>query len=196
MVKNMNSKLLAVAIAALFSGNAFADVLGNGTLGGGGHTDSVLIVDDNTTGTGTAGSVTIDGVGTVATADNAGNTATLSGTNLDFSAGGTLTNVTTINGTAVSSLATTTQINALDSRIDRVSEKAYSGIASVAALAAIPGPAEGKRFSVGVGVGHYEGESAFAVGANASVTPNLNVKVGVGHSSGNTTANAGASFSW
>ena len=46
---------------------------------------------------------------------------------------------------------------------DRVDE-AHAGIASVAAIAAIPAPVSGKNMSLGVGFGNFESEAAVAVG--------------------------------
>ena len=196
MIRNMKLKLAVVGVAAVLSGNAFADVItGGGTVNEPGST--TLLVDD--TGSNNAGaSVLIDGnAGSVAATAPGGNSNTIDGNSITFNNNqGALSGVSTINGTSVSSFATTTQINALDSKIDSVAKKAYAGIASVAALAAIPGPAAGKQFAVGVGVGNYAGQQAIAIGANASFGQNINVKAGFGVSDGKTTANAGASFSW
>ena len=59
----------------------------------------------------------------------------------------------------------------LDSRIDT----AYSGIASVAAISALPAPVSGKNVSVGLGFGNFESESAIAVGAKALMGRQRNV---------------------
>jgi len=74
--------------------------------------------------------------------------------------------------------------------------KAYSGVASVAALAAIPVPANGKRFTMGVGYGAYQGESAFALGFKGSVTSNISVTAGAGFDGTFWTPSAGVGFSW
>lgn len=194
MKQIMKLGLIAASVAVTFSGSALADVLGDGTLGGAANTDSVIIINDASgVGGGGAGSVTIDGGnGRITTDDGGGvNTVQIDRNGIVFGNPNA-----TINGTAISSFATTSQINALDSKIDSVAKKAYSGIAGVAALAAIPGPAAGKQFSFGVGVGSYAGQQAVAIGGNANFGENINVKAGVGFSDGKTTANAGASFSW
>jgi len=75
-------------------------------------------------------------------------------------------------------------------------KKVYSGVASVAALAAIPDPAPGKRFSIGTGYGYYEGESAIALGVKAAITDRINAHLGVGYSRTRVTTNAGVGYSW
>ncbi len=75
-------------------------------------------------------------------------------------------------------------------------KKAYSGVASVAALAAIPAPAPGKRFSLGLGVGNYMSQSAMAIGFKASITDNISFAAGAGLSNEQVTSNAGIGYSW
>lgn len=90
-----------------------------------------------------------------------------------------------------------TRFNAVDRRIDKVEEVAYAGIASVAALAAIPSPAHGKRFSVGAGLGNYASESAVAVGFRAAITESTSVTAGVSRNTASkTAANLGVGYSW
>lgn len=89
------------------------------------------------------------------------------------------------------------RFNAVDRRIDKVEELAYGGIASVAALAAIPSPAYGKRFSVGAGLGNYSSESAVAVGFRAAITESTSVTAGVSRNTASkTAANLGVGYSW
>ena len=77
-------------------------------------------------------------------------------------------------------------------------KQAFSGIASVAALAAIPGPNPEDKMSVGMGVGHFRGQNAMAVGVKGRVLDNLTVSAGLGYGSMDSalTSNAGFSFSW
>lgn len=72
------------------------------------------------------------------------------------------------------------------------------GIASVAALAAIPGPVGCKNFSLGVGYGHFSDESGVAVGIKANLPKsNISLAAGVGFTSATSpTANAGIAFSF
>lgn len=89
------------------------------------------------------------------------------------------------------------RFSAVDRRIDKVEERAYGGIASVAALAAIPAPAAGKRFSVGAGLGNYSSESAVAIGIRAAITESTSVTAGVStNTASKTAANMGVGYSW
>jgi trimeric autotransporter adhesin len=84
----------------------------------------------------------------------------------------------------------------LQNSISNLHEDAFSGIASVAALAAIPDPSPGKRNSLGIGYGNYKGENAVALGYKSDLTSNLRMTVGVAYSSNNVTSNAGLGLSW
>jgi autotransporter adhesin len=89
------------------------------------------------------------------------------------------------------------RFNAVDRRIDSVEEVANAGVASVAALAAIPAPAYGKRFSVGAGLGNYSSESAVAVGFRAAITESTSITAGVSRNTASkTAANLGVGYSW
>jgi len=74
--------------------------------------------------------------------------------------------------------------------------KAYSGAASAAALAAIPDPIPGKRYSVGLGYGSYMGNDAFALGLKGDIAENIRITTGLGYSGSETTMNAGLGFSF
>lgn len=92
---------------------------------------------------------------------------------------------------------TNARFNYMDKRIDKVEEVANAGVASVAALAAIPAPAYGKRFSVGAGLGNYSSESAVAVGFRAAITESTSVTAGVSRNTASkTAANLGVGYSW
>ncbi|MEA1971304.1 MAG: YadA C-terminal domain-containing protein [Thermodesulfobacteriota bacterium] len=75
-------------------------------------------------------------------------------------------------------------------------EKAYAGVASIAALAAIPAPAVGNRFSIGMGYGNFERMNAVAIGAKAAITKNITMTGGVGFCRDNTTVSAGVGWSF
>jgi hypothetical protein len=81
-------------------------------------------------------------------------------------------------------------------QLDAVAKKAYGGIASVAALAGIPDPIEGKNVSFGVGYGNYSGQQAVAFGARANIAKMVRVTAGLGFSSGRTAASTGIGISW
>jgi autotransporter adhesin len=82
-------------------------------------------------------------------------------------------------------------------QLNRVSRKAYSGIAQVAAMATIPAPAPGHSCSIGVGAGTFGGEQGYALGFKGIVTDNIMVGVSAGIGSSSPAAAAiGASYSW
>lgn len=82
-------------------------------------------------------------------------------------------------------------------QLNNLSRKAYSGIAQIGALAAIPEPKSGQCYSVGMGVGTYGGQGAVALGGKAYINDNISVGGGFGISSGSPSAvAAGASFGW
>lgn len=83
-------------------------------------------------------------------------------------------------------------------QLDGLETSLSAGIASIAALSSIPAPICGKNYSIGVGYGNYNGESAYAVGGKANI-PNSGVSIaaGVGFStSSSPAAAAGVSFSF
>lgn len=73
-----------------------------------------------------------------------------------------------------------------------------SGIASVAALAAIPCPVDCKNYSFGLGYGHFNGENAGAIGFRAQMPrSSVSFAAGAGFSENASPAyNAGVSFSF
>jgi autotransporter adhesin len=86
------------------------------------------------------------------------------------------------------------QYRKLEDRVD----DAYSGIASVAAIAAIPPPVPGKKVSVGLGYGYFESENAIAVGGKALVgrEENLMLTGGIGFAGSTTTVSGGVGWSF
>jgi autotransporter adhesin len=92
----------------------------------------------------------------------------------------------------------TTEFDAVNYRQLRALEKLMSqGIASTAAMANVPQVDQDKTFSVGIGVGGFNSQSAFAVGASYRFLPNAVLKGSLGTSnSGKTAIGVGASMSW
>ena len=93
------------------------------------------------------------------------------------------------------------QMRSFEKTYEKAVEKANIGIASVSALAAIPGVMPCKRFAIGAGYGYFESESAIAIGMKARLWDNISVQAGVGlgvNDSSDTTysANAGVSYSF
>jgi len=120
-----------------------------------------------------AGSVTTNNLGTGtggATTNNIGNTQPGSSVNM---AGGNST--MTLNnsgltlaqpgsGAPVKIMGVAEGTNPTDAVNRAQLNRAYSGIAGVAAMGQIPQPSGGDQFSMGVGMGGYMGESAMALG--------------------------------
>lgn len=174
--------------------NAAAARIGNAALAGslaisnGSGANSVLLNGVANTITGTT-STTLRGGSTTLTLNNSG--ADLGGAQLHNVAAGTAPT----DAVNVSQLRDWT--GGLSERIDAVAERAYAGIASVSALAAIPTPAPGKRFTVGVGAGTYNGESAAAIGFRGALTESVGMTAGVSQNSASkTAANVGIGYSW
>lgn len=75
-----------------------------------------------------------------------------------------------------------------------------SGLASVAALAGLPAPQQGKANSIGVAFGHHGSGSALAMGGQSLIGSSLSMKYGaaVAYSSGlfKTSASLGLGMSW
>jgi hypothetical protein len=71
-----------------------------------------------------------------------------------------------------------------------------AGVATIAAMANIPGPGDGKTFSLGVGYGNFAGENAFAVGGMARLDDYVSLQASFGHSEESSSVGAGIGFSW
>ena len=76
-------------------------------------------------------------------------------------------------------------------------KKSYAGIAGVAALSQITAPLEGKRYSFGIGAGHFEGEEALALGFKARYKNTTVLSFGATHDTQDrNVVAAGATWSW
>jgi hypothetical protein len=138
--------------------------------------------------TGAAHGLTINQTSTVLTGGTNSTSLTLN------DAGATFANTTTGGPARVTGVADgTTRFDAVN--FGQLTE-VYGGIASVAAMANIPAPAPGKNFSIGLGYGNFEGESAFALGGAARLTDNVSVQASAGRSDDNHSFGAGVGFSW
>ncbi len=137
---------------------------------------------------------------------NGGNGITATANSTTVSGGSSTVTILTLNdsGASFSKNGAPATVSGVADGVDdydaanmRQVRSAYAGIASVAALAAIPGPNTEDNMAVGMGVGHYKGESAMAVGFKGRVSNSFNVSAGFGYGSGSdVTSNAGISFSW
>jgi len=81
-------------------------------------------------------------------------------------------------------------------QMNTVQNNIASGVAMIAAMAAIPGLSTDKTLSMGVGAGRFMGESGVALGANARVTKNLQFALRIGISAAESVYSAGASYQW
>ena len=88
------------------------------------------------------------------------------------------------------------QLDALEGKLQNQIDDNTSGIAAVAAMANIPAPLPGHKYSMGVGYGNFQGEQAIAFGGSAMVTDSVNVKMSAGVSGSDVTIGAGAGISW
>jgi len=147
------------------------------------------------TGTTIQGTGTTDGVALSGT--SGGQTATMTlGMDNRYGTGSPVANFSTAGGAPIRVTGVADAKYDFDAVNYRQLKSAFAGAASAAALAAIPQPAQGKRFTFGVGYGRYEGEDAGAVGFRGSMTENISVTAGVGFNSYSNTYSAGAGFSW
>ena len=91
-----------------------------------------------------------------------------------------------------------TRIDDIEFDLDEAREEAFSGTASALAVAGIPQTIEPGRSMVGGAIGHYRGETAFAIGASSTFNDGRGVvKAGATidtHGKGGFNAGAGFSF--
>ncbi|KVE09480.1 adhesin [Burkholderia anthina] len=105
-----------------------------------------------------------------------------------------LTNVAPgINGTDAANM---NQLWGVQSTVNEVARRAYSGIAAATALTMIPEVDPGKTIAVGIGGGSYQGYAATALGVSVRFSDNLKAKIGVGISGSSSTYGAGVSYQW
>lgn len=71
-----------------------------------------------------------------------------------------------------------------------------AGIAGVAAMANIPEVNSHQTFSLGVGVGGFDGQQAVAVGASARINNNVTVKASVAANNEEVVWGAGTAIGW
>jgi hypothetical protein len=201
-------------------GNAFSfDGTGSRISATNGTTTGTVAVDAGSGGAGmsssdgtTTGSVTVTETQASVTVDNGTATHGLTvGTTDTVVSGGTSSTTLTLNnagahldnnldmgGNRVTNMAD--GVNPMDAvnkrQLDDVEDNLESAVSAVAAMAAIPAPLPGHRFSVGVGAGFYNSESAIAAGFNANLTDNIRVTGAAGFSSSETASGVGIGFSW
>jgi hypothetical protein len=142
--------------------------------------------------------ITSSGGNTVVTGSNSsqikggGNSVTVnsSGVNLAGSGGAALQLTGVADGTAPDSAVNRRQL-------DNVETEMSGGIASAMAMAQLPDPVPGSNYSVGLGAGFYNGESAFALGGAMYLENGVSLKAAYTYSSeGESGFGLGAGFSW
>lgn len=84
----------------------------------------------------------------------------------------------------------------LQSQISDNRNEARRGIAGASAIAGIPALESGKQYNFGVGLGHYKGESALALGGNARFDAKTVGRLAVGFSGSDATVSAGVGWSF
>ncbi len=99
-------------------------------------------------------------------------------------------------GTAPTDAVNVSQLNAVQSSLNKLNDIASQGIASATALSQIPDLNEHQRMNIGVGVGHFNGQDAIAIGAKFRVGDNTRVNIGAAESGGNATIGAGIGYGW
>ena len=74
---------------------------------------------------------------------------------------------------------------------------AYRGIAGAMAIASLPAPPPGARYSLGFGLGTFAGQTSAAVGLKANIRPDLHATAGLTYlDKGEMAASAGVGYSW
>lgn len=84
----------------------------------------------------------------------------------------------------------------LKNTVDANRKRAAAGIAGVAAMANIPEVNSHQTFSLGVGVGGFDGQQAVAVGASARINNNVTVKASIAANNEEVVWGAGTTIGW
>ena len=152
--------------------------------------------------TANGGAVISNGIVIASGAGAAGNTLVVDGTSVRANGGGTSFTLNSSGATFGGASGAPVRVGGIADGIsgnDAANfgqvRSTYRGIAGVSALAAIPAPAAGKTFSVGLGYGRFKGEDAAAIGVRANFKNNVSVTIGASLN-GQSTYNAGVGYSW
>ena len=147
------------------------------TLGGGGFTNPSLLTLGAT-------SANLQGGGT------GGSNLTLNSYGASFA--------NNSNGAPITVTGVSDGVNPFDAVNVRQLQAVSTGVASIAAMSNIPGLDATKKFSIGIGYGNFQGNSAMAVGVNGRLAPSVSAKASVGFplSYGNASAGVGLAYSF
>jgi autotransporter adhesin len=88
-------------------------------------------------------------------------------------------------------------VSTLGSSITALDKKMSAGVASAAALSALPSVGAGKHFAVGVAAAGFNSQSAIAIGIQGrSQDDVIQMRAGVGYSQSKATISGGVGYSW
>ena len=85
------------------------------------------------------------------------------------------------------------QVNNLSNQVQSNNQTALKGISGATAIAMMPPVAPGKTFSVGIGMGNFQGVNSLAIGITAVVYENITFRAAA---TNNMTVGAGAGWSF
>jgi hypothetical protein len=137
-----------------------------------------------------------------------GNTVVTGQNSTQISGGGTSLTLNSSGITLASSGGAALQMNGIadgtvpDSavnrrQLDNLETEMSGGIASAVAMTQLPAPLPGANYSVGLGTGFYNGESAFALGGAMYLENGVSLKAAYSYSSeGGSGFGLGAGYSW
>jgi len=177
----------------------------------GGNAGVALVADSAIMGvTGGATVAATDTTATVVTADGHGLTVDQTSHTTTLTGGSTSTSLTladtgaTFQNDNTSGPARVTGIADGADDYDAVNMRQYwkledrvdSGVASVAALAAIRSSTPGKTVSLGLGYGNFRGQNAMAFGGSMLVGKSISLNAGIGYCDSTATTNAGIVWSF
>lgn len=105
-----------------------------------------------------------------------------------------LSNQAGVHGKRLQSLEA--QVSGLEQRLTGTERKMSGGIAMAMAMSQIPSPVEGQSFTLGLAAGHYNGETAFAIGGTARLGDNIVMKAAASRYNSQNGAAIGFGYGW
>ena len=146
------------------------------------------VIGSGTSSTVTIGNQSNGGIGTSTVSFNNNRLQNIAAANIGTDAVN-LTQVNSLIASSMRSFASQAQVN--ENHL-----LAQSGIAGVSAIANIPALELNKKFSVGIGVGHYITASAIAISAQSRIAENIVLKLSGSTAMGNVVTGAGLGISF
>lgn len=184
IIKDTNTNIFT----ANFTSTNITTGTGNATLSVSDTSSSLLVESEE----GNAHGITISPTQTVISGGTTSSTMTLNDNGASFAS---------TSGGPVRVTGVADGVNPYDAvnyrQFNKAIEEVQGGVASTAAMSNIPQVEPGKKFSLGLGYGHFASQHATAIGASARVTDQAIVKASFGASTeGDTTVGVGAAYSW